>query len=125
MPPRFWPVWNPLPIIVAAPSTPCASLGTSMSFIAWPSATWGSIPIEGGVAAAYRKEIEAAQDPVAARNALEADYHKIGSPFRTAEKFGIVDIIEPAATRPLLCSWVEDAYALAALSLGPKMRTMR
>ncbi|MHA7602653.1 acyl-CoA carboxylase subunit beta [Alicycliphilus sp. T452] len=92
---------------------------------AWPSATWGSIPIEGGVAAAYRKEIEAAQDPVAARNALEADYHKIGSPFRTAEKFGIVDIIEPAATRPLLCSWVEDAYALAALSLGPKMRTMR
>ena len=31
--------------------------------IAWPSAEWGSLPVEGGVAAAYRREIEAAPDP--------------------------------------------------------------
>ena len=31
--------------------------------IAWPSAEWGSLPIEGGVAAAFRREIEAAPDP--------------------------------------------------------------
>ena len=30
---------------------------------AWPSARWGSIPIEGGVMAAHKAEIEAAPDP--------------------------------------------------------------
>ncbi|HZC16516.1 MAG TPA: biotin/lipoyl-containing protein [Caulobacteraceae bacterium] len=29
---------------------------------AWPSADWGSMPIEGGIEAAYRAEIEAAPD---------------------------------------------------------------
>jgi acetyl-CoA carboxylase carboxyltransferase component len=76
---------------------------------AWPSARWGSIPIEGGVDAAHKAEIEAAADPVAARAALEAKYHRIGSPFRTAEQFGILDIIDPRETRALLCDWVEDA----------------
>ena len=37
--------------------------GTSMNHrFAWPSARWGSIPVEGGVAAAYRREIEASPD---------------------------------------------------------------
>jgi acetyl-CoA carboxylase carboxyltransferase component len=76
---------------------------------AWPSARWGSIPIEGGVAAAYRAEIESAPDPQARRDELEAYYHRIGSPFRTAEKFGILDIIDPRETRAILCDWVEDA----------------
>lgn len=92
---------------------------------AWPSARWGSIPIEGGVAAAYRKELAEAADPLALREQLEAGYHQLSSPFRTAEKFGIVDVIEPAATRPLLCRWAEDAHALTAHTLGPKGRTMR
>ena len=30
---------------------------------AWPSACWGSLPLEGGIEAAYRAEIEAAPDP--------------------------------------------------------------
>lgn len=50
---------------------------------AWPSARWGSIPVEGGVAAAYKKEIAAAVDPVARRLELEAHYHATASPVRT------------------------------------------
>jgi acetyl-CoA carboxylase carboxyltransferase component len=92
---------------------------------AWPSARWGSIPIEGGVAAAYKREIEEAPDPLARRRELEAHYHAIASPLRTAERFGVIDVIEPATTRPLLCAWIADAYRLAGLSLGPKRRTMR
>jgi acetyl-CoA carboxylase carboxyltransferase component len=92
---------------------------------AWPSARWGSIPIEGGVAAAYKKDIAAAADPVAHRLALEAHYHAIASPLRTAERFGVLDIIEPASTRPLLCAWVEDAYRATGRRLGPVGRTMR
>lgn len=77
---------------------------------AWPSARWGSIPIEGGVAAAYRNEIAEAEDPESARQDLEDYYHRIASPFRTAERFMILDIIDPRETRMVLCDWVEDAW---------------
>ena len=77
---------------------------------AWPSARWGSIPIEGGVMAAHKAEIEAAPDPAAKRAELEAHYLAMTSPFRTAEKFGVLDIIDPRETRRVLCDWVEDAW---------------
>ncbi|MDD5029991.1 MAG: carboxyl transferase domain-containing protein [Rhodoferax sp.] len=77
---------------------------------AWPSARWGSIPIEGGVMAAHKTEIEAADDPAAKRSELEAFYLNMTSPFRTAEKFGILDIIDPRETRAILCDWIEDAW---------------
>lgn len=79
---------------------------------AWPSARWGSIPIEGGVMAAHKAEIDAAPDPAAKRAELEAFYLNMTSPFRTAEKFGILDIIDPRETRAILCDWVEDALEL-------------
>ena len=79
---------------------------------AWPSARWGSIPIEGGVMAAHKTEIDAAPDPAAKRAELEAFYLNMTSPFRTAEKFGILDIIDPRETRAILCDWVEDAREL-------------
>ncbi len=81
---------------------------------AWPSARWGSIPIEGGVMAAHRAEIEAAPDPAARRAELEAHYLDLTSPFRTAEKFGVQDIIDPRETRRVLCDWVEDAWHVVA-----------
>ena len=77
---------------------------------AWPSARWGSIPIEGGVMAAHKSEIESAPDPAAKRAELEAYYLNMTSPFRTAEKFGILDIIDPRETRSILCDWVNDAW---------------
>jgi len=77
---------------------------------AWPSARWGSIPIEGGVAAAYRQEIADADDSDATRQAIEDYYHRIASPFRTAERFMIQDIIDPRETRAVLCDWMEDAW---------------
>jgi acetyl-CoA carboxylase carboxyltransferase component len=81
---------------------------------AWPSAKWGSIPIEGGVMAAHRKEIESAPDPAAKRAELEAYYHKMTSPLRTAEKFGVLDVIDPRETRAVLTDWVHDAWYVAS-----------
>ncbi|GAJ98057.1 hypothetical protein [Geomicrobium sp. JCM 19055] len=49
----------------------------------------------------------------------------IRSPFRTAEAFGIEEIIDPRDTRPLLCDWVEDAYKRLPQLLGPSSFTMR
>jgi acetyl-CoA carboxylase carboxyltransferase component len=92
---------------------------------AWPSGDWGSLPIEGGVQAAYRREIEAAPDPAAKRREIEARLNELRSPFRTAEAFGIEEIIDPRETRPLLCEWIATAYDLLPSQLGPKRRGCR
>jgi acetyl-CoA carboxylase carboxyltransferase component len=78
---------------------------------AWPSADWGSLPMEGGIEAAYRAELEAADDPAAMLAQIRERLDAVRSPFRTAERFGVEDIIDPRRTRPLLCDWVHDAYA--------------
>ena len=66
---------------------------------AWPSAQWGSLPIEGGLAVAYKAEIEAAPDPAAAEARIEARVRALTSPFRSAEAFVVDDMIDPAETR--------------------------
>jgi acetyl-CoA carboxylase carboxyltransferase component len=85
---------------------------------AWPSANWGSMHIAGGAAAAYRREIETADDPDAKRQEIEGRLNAIASPFRTAEATG-QDIIDPRETRPLLAEFVEDAQRVLREQLGP------
>jgi len=94
--------------------------------VAWPSGEWGSLPLRGGVDAAYRRVIEEADDPDAARARLQQEYETMTSPFRTAEMFGIEDIIDPADTRPQLCRWIRTAYqSMASGPVGPSGRTFR
>jgi acetyl-CoA carboxylase carboxyltransferase component len=94
---------------------------------AWPSGDWGSLPIAGGLEAAYRRELEAADDPGALRAEIEARLNAVRSPFRTAERFSIEEIIDPRDTRPLLCDWAARAHELIRyeLSAGPKSRGPR
>jgi len=92
---------------------------------AWPSGEWGSLPIEGGVEAAYRRRIEAAEDPDALRRELEEELASLRSPFLTAEAFGVEEIIDPRETRPLLVEWVRRAADVAATGLGPPARGHR
>ena len=99
--------------------------GGLMLRLAWPSADWGSLPLEGGLEAAYRAEIEAAEDPAARRAEIEARLEAVRSPFRTAEAFGIEEIVDPRDTRPLLCRWVADAYAALPPQLGPSSHGLR
>ncbi|MGH6652428.1 MAG: acyl-CoA carboxylase subunit beta [Sphingopyxis sp.] len=77
---------------------------------AWPSGDWGSLPIEGGVEVAYKSELQAAADPAAHLEAIRERLNRVRSPFRTAEKFGVEDIIDPRDTRPLLCEFAELAW---------------
>ena len=78
---------------------------------AWPSGDWGSLPIEGGIEVAYKAEIEAAADPVAHLALIRERLNRVRSPFRTAEHYGVEDIIDPRDTRPLLCEFAELAWA--------------
>ncbi|MFT7602005.1 MAG: acetyl-CoA carboxylase carboxyltransferase component [Acidimicrobiales bacterium] len=94
--------------------------------VAWPSGEWGSLPLRGGVDAAYKRVIEESDDPEAMRAKLQREYATMTSPFRTAEVFGIEDIIDPAETRPQLCRWIGAAYqAMASGPVGPSGRTFR
>ena len=95
--------------------------------VAWPSAEWGSLPLEGGIEAAYRRDLEAAEDPVALRAEIEARLDAVRSPFRTAERFGVEEIIDPRDTRALLCEWAAHAHELVRHELvsGPKRRGPR
>ena len=85
---------------------------------AWPSGDWGSLPVEGGIEAAYRADLEAAEDPAALLADIRMRLDAVRSPFRTAERFGVEDIIDPRETRPLLCDWVRDAYAVLPVQPG-------
>ena len=77
---------------------------------AWPSGDWGSLPIAGGLEAAYKSDIEAAEDPAARLAEIKAKLDAVTSPFRTAEQFSVEDIIDPRDTRPLLCEFADLAW---------------
>lgn len=76
----------------------------------WPSGDWGSLPIEGGLEVAYKSELEAAEDPAALLKEIRARLDNVRSPFRSAERFNVEDIIDPRDTRPLLCEFAELAW---------------
>jgi acetyl-CoA carboxylase carboxyltransferase component len=79
---------------------------------AWPSARWGSMPLEGGIEAAYRAELDAAPDPAAAVKEIEGRLDALRSPLRTAEAFNVEEIIDPRDTRRLLCEFANLAAPL-------------
>jgi acetyl-CoA carboxylase carboxyltransferase component len=87
--------------------------------IAWPSGEFGSIPIEGGVAASYKREIEASDDPDKKRKEIETEIRSYSSPFRTVEAFALEDIIDPRETRLRLCNFIEAAQNYLKTELGP------
>jgi acetyl-CoA carboxylase carboxyltransferase component len=76
---------------------------------AWPSGNWGSLPLEGGIEAAYKAQLEASDDPDALRAEIEQRLTARQSPFKTAEAFLVEEIIDPRDTRPLLCEFGELA----------------
>ena len=47
---------------------------------------------------------------------------RCASPFRTAEAFGVEDIIDPRETRPYLCRFIDAAQARIRTTLGPKAK---
>lgn len=89
----------------------------------WPSGDWGSLPMEGGIEAAYKRDIENHPDPEARLAEIRAWAEALRSPFRTAESFYAEEIIDPRDTRPLLCEWV--ALAQRMLETGPSSFGMR
>jgi acetyl-CoA carboxylase carboxyltransferase component len=91
--------------------------------LAWPSGEWSSIPVEGGVDAAYRREIASAPDPAAKRAELEAHLLAFRTPFSTAEVFALEELIDPRDTRPLLFEIIDAYRRNPGPPPGPKARS--
>ncbi|MCP4002929.1 MAG: propionyl-CoA carboxylase [bacterium] len=102
-----------------------AHFGPGGHILAWPSAESGALPLEGGVAVAFRREIEAAEDPEAKRREIEERISSQRDPYARAEGFGVNDMIDPRDTRAALCDWVEWIQPRLAEHLGPRAYTVR
>ena len=79
---------------------------------AWPSGDWGSLPMEGGIEAAFKSDLEKSDDPERLLEEIEERMEMVRSPFRTAESFLAEEIIDPRDTRRLLCEFANLAAPL-------------
>jgi len=102
-----------------------AHYGQDAYVLAWPSAEMGPLPVEGGVAVAYHREIAAAADPEAKRAELEKQLAAGQSPMPRSESFSLHDVIDPAETRSRLCNWIEWIQPILPSLLGPKSFPIR
>lgn len=89
----------------------------------WPSGDWGSLPMAGGIEAAFRKELSEAENPEELKASLYRKFEAIRSPFRTAESFLAEEIIDPRETRSLLVDFAH--HAQRALTAGERRVTYR
>ena len=82
--------------------------------VTWPAADVGGIPPEGGIEAAYKRQLAEADDPVAFRAELNARIESVRGPLGPLNKFQIEEMIDPRDTRRYICEWVETAYQVVA-----------
>ena len=75
------------------------SVGSDLSF-AWPTAELAVMGPQGAVEIVYRRELQAAADPVKRRAELVDEYtERYANPYIAAERGYIDDVIDPADTR--------------------------
>jgi acetyl-CoA carboxylase carboxyltransferase component len=92
-------------------ATPKATASTR---VAWPSADAGGIPPEGGIEAAYKRQLSEAADPVALRAEIEARIESVRGPVGPLNRFQMEEMIDPRDTRPWICEWVAEAAKICA-----------
>lgn len=72
-----------------------------------------SLPLEGGIEVGHRHELKEAEK-VGKRDelykSLEDEYNRLVNPVRTANAFGVEEIIDPPDTRPVVCAWTKRVY---------------
>ncbi|MBL8730976.1 MAG: acyl-CoA carboxylase subunit beta [Planctomycetes bacterium] len=76
--------------------------------LAWPTAEIAVMGAEGAAKIVFRREIQAAADPLAEEKRLVADYKaKFANPYMAAARGYVDDVIEPRRTRPMLIQALE------------------
>jgi acetyl-CoA carboxylase carboxyltransferase component len=102
-----------------------AHFGPDAYMLNWPSAASGALPVEGGVAVAFGREIAAADDPAARQKELEDMLAATQSPFPRAEGLSVHELIDPRETRPKLIQWLQIALNARTEAPTPYLTGMR
>ncbi|MDQ7992340.1 MAG: acyl-CoA carboxylase subunit beta [Propionicimonas sp.] len=98
----------------------CKDLGADKVF-AWPTAEIAVMGAEGAAEIVFRKEISAAEDPVAKRAELVEEYRNtFSTPFMAASRGLVDDIIEPGETRGKIAAALELLQAKRLLRPAKK-----
>jgi len=100
-------------------------LGRASVRVAWPAADVGGIPPEGGIEAAYKRQLAEATDPVALRAEINARIEGARGPIGPLNRFQIEEMIDPRDTRRLVCEWVENAYRIVRQPAGLVPRALQ
>ncbi|MGA1370892.1 MAG: carboxyl transferase domain-containing protein [Pseudomonadales bacterium] len=87
-------------------------LARSAMRVVWPAADVGGIPPEGGIEAAYKRQLAEAEDPAALRAEINARIESARGPIGPLNRFQMEEMIDPRDTRRLVCEWVSVAYRL-------------
>ena len=93
--------------------------------LAWPTADFGSLPVESGVLAAYPRELAAAKEAGTyeqVKAGLEQQFMEYCGPYPAAGGFNVDDVIDPRETRPRLIEALELALSRRAEPPKPTMR---
>jgi acetyl/propionyl-CoA carboxylase alpha subunit/acetyl-CoA carboxylase carboxyltransferase component len=80
--------------------------------VAWPAADVGGIPPEGGIEAAYKRQLAESADPAALRAEINARIEGVRGPVGPLNRFEMEEMIDPRDTRKLVCEWVGDAWRI-------------
>ena len=80
--------------------------------VAWPAADAGGIPPEGGIEAAYKRQLAEAEDPAALRAELNARIESARGPLGPLSRFQIEEMIDPRETRRYVSEWIDMAYKI-------------
>jgi acetyl-CoA carboxylase carboxyltransferase component len=82
--------------------------------VAWPAADVGGIPPEGGIEAAYKRQLAESADPVALRAEINARIESARGPLGPLNRFQMEEMIDPRDTRRWVCDWIETAWKIIA-----------
>ena len=93
--------------------------------VAWPAADVGGIPPEGGIEAAYKRQLAESDDPEALRAELMARIESARGPVGPLSRFQIEEMIDPRDTRKMICDWIEIAYKLVSQPARLVPRTLQ
>lgn len=93
--------------------------------IAWPSANWGSLPLDGGIEVGHRHELKTIREQAEKENPgsgeeafknrykeLDEMYTRLMNPVRTANVFNVEEMVDPKDTRKICCRWVKEMYGI-------------
>jgi acetyl-CoA carboxylase carboxyltransferase component len=93
--------------------------------VVWPSADVGGIPPEGGIEAAYKRQLAEAADPRALRDELMARIESVRGPVGPLSRFQMEEMIDPRDTRKLVCEWLETAFKVVGQAARLKPRELQ